>query len=106
VDDVETYFTGADIFINPLIKGGGVKVKLVEALSFGLPVVSYQTGARGMETEFTGNSLVLIEDGDTEKFAAAIAAHWNHRGILPEAFFSKYSWQSITKEVAKRIDQL
>jgi glycosyltransferase involved in cell wall biosynthesis len=106
VDDIETYFTGADIFINPLTKGGGVKVKLVEALSFGLPVISYQTGARGMETEFTSNRLVLVEDGNTKKFAAAITSHWNHHGILPQTFFSRYSWSSITREVAMRIDQL
>lgn len=106
VDDIETYFTGADIFINPLTKGGGVKVKLVEALSFGLPVVSYQTGARGIDIELTGTSLVVVDDGDTEKFAAAISKHWNHHGTLPEKFFSKYAWSHITKEVAMRIDQL
>jgi glycosyltransferase involved in cell wall biosynthesis len=106
VDDIDTYFMGADIFINPLVKGGGVKVKLVEALSFGLPVVSYQSGARGIEKDITGDNLTIVSDGNIEKFAASIAANWDHQGILPTTFFSKYSWQSITREVAKRIEQL
>ncbi|HSF45702.1 MAG TPA: glycosyltransferase [Chitinophagaceae bacterium] len=106
VDDVDTYFTGADLFINPLTKGGGVKVKLVEALSFGLPVVSYDTGAKGIDTTVTGETLSLVNDGDVETFAAAMVAQWNQHGIVSQSFFNKYSWRSITAEVATRIDQL
>ena len=31
VDDIDALFTAADIFINPVISGGGVKTKLIEA---------------------------------------------------------------------------
>ena len=33
VDDVSIYFKAADIFLNPITEGGGIKTKLVEALS-------------------------------------------------------------------------
>ncbi|HLO79467.1 MAG TPA: glycosyltransferase family 4 protein [Chitinophagaceae bacterium] len=106
VKDVDTYFKGADIFINPLIQGGGVKVKLVEALSFGLPVISYVSGAHGMDITLTGNKLSIIEDGNTEAFADALIGNWNNTEKLPPEFFSRYSWKAIAAEVAERIEQL
>jgi glycosyltransferase involved in cell wall biosynthesis len=106
VEDVDTYFKAADIFINPLIHGGGVKVKLVEALAFGLPVISYVSGARGMDTSLTGNLLSIVEDGNTEAFADALIRNWHSKEKLPLQFFSRYSWKAIAGEVAERINQL
>ncbi|MCY7293126.1 MAG: glycosyltransferase, partial [Ferruginibacter sp.] len=40
VDDINLFFKGADLFLNPVITGGGIKTKLVEALGNGLTVIS------------------------------------------------------------------
>ena len=34
VNDVDVYYKGADLFINPVNSGGGLKTKLVEAIGF------------------------------------------------------------------------
>jgi polysaccharide biosynthesis protein PslH len=106
VNDIETYFSGADIFINPVIHGGGVKVKLVEALSFGLHVISYASGAHGVDLNTTGNKLVIINDSDTAAFADAIISNWGSKEKLPVEFFTRYAWTSISAELSQRISQL
>jgi polysaccharide biosynthesis protein PslH len=106
VEDIGTYFTGATIFINPLIYGGGIKVKLVEALSFGLTVISYASGAHGVDPDTTANKLAIIKDSDHEAFANAIISNWNSTNKLPSEFFSSYSWTAISRTVSQRISQL
>jgi glycosyltransferase involved in cell wall biosynthesis len=106
VEDIDIYFTGADIFINPLVHGGGVKVKLVEALSFGLPVISYASGAHGVDLDTTADKLVIVQDSDKETFAEAVISNWDNSNKLPSEFFSRQSWTAISAAVSQRISQL
>ncbi len=53
VDDINLYFKGCDIFINPVIDGGGIKTKIVEALGYDLSVISTKSGAIGIPEEVT-----------------------------------------------------
>lgn len=106
VSDVETYFSGADIFVNPVVEGGGVKVKLVEALAYGLPVVSYASGARGVEVGVAGGKMSVVPDGNENAFTDAIIQNWNNKTKMPEQFYQNYSWKAIVETVAERINQL
>jgi hypothetical protein len=45
-------FALASISINPIIKGTGVKIKLLESLSLGIPTVSTEHGVRGVADQF------------------------------------------------------
>ena len=47
VQSVESFFLNSDIFINPIFDGGGINVKILEALSYGIPIVSTSFGLRG-----------------------------------------------------------
>lgn len=49
VDDLEAEYRGAALAVVPLRIGSGVKIKLVEALAHGLPVVATPVGAEGVE---------------------------------------------------------
>lgn len=70
VPDLEPLLNGCRVFVCPLRYGAGMKGKLGQALSHGLPVVTTSTGAEGMG--LTHKDQVLIED-DPEKFAALVA---------------------------------
>lgn len=61
-------WSGIDIAINPVRWGSGLKIKTVEALAAGLPLVTTREGARGLE-EAAGQAFVLADDADT--FAGA-----------------------------------
>lgn len=98
VDDINIYFKGADIFINPVTDGGGIKTKVVEALGFNLSVISTESGAIGLPSSVTGRKLTRIKDGDWNSFAQAITAVDSNQNI-PQSFFEHFFWGNIAKKV-------
>jgi GT2 family glycosyltransferase/glycosyltransferase involved in cell wall biosynthesis len=78
VPDVAPYLDSARVSIAPLRYGAGVKGKIGEALSRGLPVVTTSIGAEGMGLRTAEH--VLVADGPTE-FAAAVLRLHDDRGL-------------------------
>ncbi len=101
VQDINVYFKGADIFINPIISGGGIKTKLVEALGNDLISISTVNGAIGVNESIANNKLLVVGDGNWEDFAAKIVAAQS-QSIIGKEFFEKFYWGSIV-ENAKEI---
>ncbi len=98
VPDIELYFKAADIFINPILSGGGIKTKLVEALGFNTTVISAETGAVGCDKAASGNKLVVVKDNDWETFAAEVIEKLKTPIQTPASFYEKYYWGNITKK--------
>ncbi|CAN5841023.1 hypothetical protein BH11BAC4_BH11BAC4_14210 [soil metagenome] len=98
VDDINVYFKGADIFINPVTDGGGIKTKLVEALGFDLAVVSTASGAIGVPLSITGNKLLVIADGNWQDFSKAILSV-DPLAKIPAVFFDHFFWGNIAAKV-------
>ena len=70
VDDVKEYLAETAVFIVPLHAGGGMRVKIIDAWSWGLPIVSTTIGAEG--AHYVDGENLLI--GDTaDDFAAAVS---------------------------------
>ena len=61
VPDPQPYLERAGVFIVPLLSGGGMRVKIVDAWRWGLPVVSTSIGAEGISCRDGEN--ILIADG-------------------------------------------
>ena len=102
VADINPYFKGADIFINPVVDGGGIKTKLVEALGYGLSVVSTRSGAIGIPAEVTGDKMKLVADNDWGSFAGQVISM--HTGTMtPGEFFEHFYWGSITEKAKAAI---
>lgn len=94
VEDINVYFKGADIFINPIISGGGIKTKLVEALGNDLVSISTVNGAIGVNQKITNDKLQIIDDNDWVNFAAKIASV-NDQTVIKEEFFEQFYWKKI-----------
>ena len=69
VDDVRPYYREAIAAVVPLKVGGGSRLKILEAMAAGVPVVSTTLGAEGLEVTHDEN--ILIAD-TTEKMIEAI----------------------------------
>jgi glycosyltransferase involved in cell wall biosynthesis len=48
VEDVSVWYAAAGVAVIPVLRGGGSRIKLIEAFAHGLPVVSTSAGARGL----------------------------------------------------------
>ncbi len=100
VNDIETYFKAADIFLNPVQSGGGIKTKMVEAIAFGATVVSSQSGAAGMDRNISGPKLVVVNDNDWSAFAAEIIKIAKEPlQPTPAAYYKEYGWKNIIEKV-------
>lgn len=102
VEDIDLYFKACDIFINPVIDGGGIKTKLVEALGFGKNGVSTKNGAIGIEETNTDGRLIIVEDYDWESFAKEIIKS-NPSTNQNETFYKLFSWNIIAEKALKSI---
>jgi glycosyltransferase involved in cell wall biosynthesis len=69
VDEVLPYYREALAAIVPLRSGGGTRLKIVEALAAGTPVVSTSVGCEGLDV--VDGRTILIADSP-QAFAAAI----------------------------------
>ncbi|MDT8307252.1 MAG: glycosyltransferase family 4 protein, partial [Anaerolineae bacterium] len=69
VDEVRPYLAGATVYVMPLRMGSGTRLKLIEALAVGVPLVSTRLGAEGFPVA-GGRELLLAETPDT--FARAV----------------------------------
>jgi glycosyltransferase involved in cell wall biosynthesis len=61
VEDLAELFGNCRLFLAPLTEGGGIKIKILEALGRGLPVVTTPIGAEGI-TEARDQTLWLAAD--------------------------------------------
>src|SRR6185436_9718271 len=69
VDDVRPYLREADVCAVPIRVGGGTRIKILEAMAAGVPVVSTRIGAEGIAAR-DGESIVLADDAAS--FARAL----------------------------------
>ena len=49
IDNLSIAYDNSDLVINPVLFGGGLKIKNVEALANGLPLITTNEGANGIE---------------------------------------------------------
>lgn len=99
VDNLDEYYNLADLVVVPIMSGGGVNVKLIEALGHGKFVVTTSKGIEG--TDFHSNIDVFVED-DYKKFAKDCIKIFDYpenyekiRSNGYEKIVNNYSWQKI-----------
>jgi glycosyltransferase involved in cell wall biosynthesis len=64
IDDAEPLFRRARLFVEASLTGGGTRLKVLNALARGLPVVASPEGAGGLEV-VAGEHLLLADDPQT-----------------------------------------
>jgi glycosyltransferase involved in cell wall biosynthesis len=61
VPDLKSLYDSIDVTINPVIPGSGLKIKNIESLCFGKPVVTTSSGKEGLEM-FENNGLIVADN--------------------------------------------
>jgi polysaccharide biosynthesis protein PslH len=109
VDSVISYYYQSSVSIAPLLSGSGTRLKILEAMSLGNPVVSTTVGAEGLEYK-EGEHLLI---GNTpEQFAEHIesllrdSARFNYiRNHAYRLVKKDYDWTVIGELVNSKIDK-
>ncbi len=103
VDDIDQYTKAADLFLNPVNTGGGVKTKMIEALGMGVTVVATKNGAIGVDKTVCGEKLKIVENEDWQGFVEMIKRSIESQETIPEDFYKKYNWRMIVKKISTLI---
>ncbi len=107
VDDISVYFKGADLYLNPLIGGGGIKTRLVEAISFNTNAVSTRNGYIGFHGDTVEEKVMVVDDGDWAAFAEAIQAMCaKEHPDTTESFYDYYFWDNIVMRFVSQVNSL
>lgn len=69
VPSVEPFYANADAVVAPIFFGGGTRIKILEAMAYGRPVVSTSIGAEGLDLRDGHDALIA---DDMPAFAAAL----------------------------------
>lgn len=99
VEDIGLYFKGADIFLNPIVEGGGIKTKLVEALGYNLSAVSTANGAIGVDPAICNGKLRIVADNDWKAFVEAIVMISEVETDIPPDYFRHFYWDHSMKRI-------
>lgn len=104
-EDLSNVYSNARISINPLLDGTGMKVKVVEALSYGVPVVSTTRGLTGMPPEVMEKLLVADQAKDfaevIHKLISDNPLYQQQLEISKELFSKYFDIKIIYKELDK-----
>lgn len=100
VEDIDRYVLAADVVLNPILKGAGVKTKVLEAIALGKTVVSTESGAFGIQTQVCGEQLVVVGDHDTPAFADAVLQSLALKNQTTQVeFYDYYYRDNVVKDL-------
>ena len=96
VDDIRPWYLSAFVVVVPLRTGSGTRLKILEAMAAGVPVVSTRLGAEGLEVT-DGVDIVLAESpGETMEAVDALYGPPDRWRALAEAgrrlVKKRYDW--------------
>lgn len=99
VDDSRRVAEDCGVFIVPLRSGSGVRVKILNAMAMGLPIVSTSIGAEGLNVEHCSH--LLLAD-DPESFAYSVVEILNNQNLADslgrnarDLVCKNYSWEVV-----------
>lgn len=110
VPDVREIVRSASVFVVPILSGSGTRLKILEALAMGIPVVTTSRGVEGIEV-ISGRD-VLVADSPNE-FAEAVCLLLQDKMLSEKLRKSgrqliekKYTWSRIGEELLGHYSEL
>ncbi len=99
VDDVRPHLAAVTVMVVPIFSGGGTRLKVLEALASGTPLVSTSLGSEGLSITNGREALLADSAPDFQNGVAALLRQPERRAALADAgrrlVEERYSWASI-----------
>ncbi len=110
VTSLQPFYNQAGVCIAPLLSGSGTRLKIIEAMSFGNPIVSTSIGAEGLNI-ISGKNLLIADDPFS--FAGRVIDLLQDQELFErirlnarELVSSDYAWEGIGLDLNKLMDQI
>jgi|GEM_PF-1130961 len=103
VPNLEPYYRKAKVFVCPLRFGTGIKVKILEAMQYGAPVVTTEVGAEGIGGVDGEHFLIAKNEKD---FAEKVSKLITKDGLNIQIIKNAYEFVKENYNVTKWIDML
>ena len=103
VDNIEEYYLGSDVFLNPVNEGGGIKTKLVDALANNLSSVSTKNGAIGVPLAVCGEKLIITQNIDMPGFTQAVINISEKEMNTPPSFYQYFNYDNNAEKIVEKI---
>lgn len=110
VEDIKSLIASCDVSIVPIWSGGGTRLKILEAMALGTPVVSTSKGAEGLSA-LDGTSILIADEA--EKFASSVIRLLQDRQygkqLASNAFQlvkERYDWAQIMPGFLQMIEKV
>lgn len=99
VDDIKQLVASSNVSVAPLLSGGGTRLKILEAMTLGAPVVSTSKGAEGLGA-ISGEHLLIADMPDifADHVVKILRDGQLHKRIASNALRfikEKYNWEII-----------
>ncbi len=105
VPDLRPFYREAVVAVVPLRVGGGSRLKILEAMAAGVPVVSTKLGAEGLKVTHRENILLADDDRDlAEKIDVMIADATLRSKIIANAralVTERYDWSRLGESLSR-----
>lgn len=109
VDDVKPWYNKAAISVVPLLTGSGTRLKILEAMGMGVPVVSTAIGAEGIDYREGKEIIIADKESDFAKKIIALLKDKNQRQKLSfearKLASSQYDWNVIGNKMASFLNK-
>lgn len=110
VDDVRDYLAEADIYICPITDGGGTKLKILDALAMGKPIVGHAEAFEGINIKQGHNAMIVSNVDEYCQAIEKIFADNELRNRLAtqarQLIEDEYSYLAIGKQLADEYTDL
>lgn len=106
VADIENYFQAANVFINPVLQGGGVQTKNFDAIANHCNVVCFENMSAGLPLKLYEDKLLFASENDWQGFAATTIKLIKQKEKTPEAFFTYFGWEDSIRRVNEGLKTL
>ena len=103
VEDVPTFYGGVDVVVAPIRFGGGIKIKVLEAMACGKAVVTTSIGAEGVAETDEGALVVADQPAEFAGAVVALLADEARRKALGERarqlIERRFSWRRVIDDL-------
>jgi len=110
VEDVIPYYQRSKVCVVPLRAGGGTRLKILEAMALGRPVVSTTIGCEGLDV-VDGQHLLIADEPEqfakhTIRLLTDTALYGRIAGQARELVAKKYDWDVIAEQSLEAFNEL